>query len=86
MSRTPSSTVTGTVYIVGSGPGDRDLLTLRAARLIAEADAIVYDHLIGEGVLDLARPDAERIYAGKERGNHALPQDEQPQIRDLRLE
>lgn len=80
MSRTPSSTVTGTVYIVGSGPGDRDLLTLRAARLIGEADAIVYDHLIGEGVLDLARPDAERIYAGKESSRHSVPQEKLNQL------
>ncbi len=66
----------GTVYLVGSGPGDRELLTLRAARLIGEADAIVYDHLIGEGVLDLARSDAELIYAGKESSKHTLPQSE----------
>ena len=66
----------GTVYLVGSGPGERELLTLRAARLIGEADAIVYDHLIGEGVLELARSDAELIYAGKESSKHTLPQAE----------
>lgn len=65
---------TGTVYIVGSGPGDLDLLTLRAARLIGQADAIVYDHLIADGVLDLARADAEKIYVGKESSNHTVPQ------------
>ncbi|WP_186409109.1 uroporphyrinogen-III C-methyltransferase [Candidatus Accumulibacter aalborgensis] len=76
MSQVPSSQAVGTVYIVGSGPGALDLLTLRAARLIGEADAIVYDHLIAEGVLDLARPDAEKIYAGKQSSKHAVPQNE----------
>jgi uroporphyrin-III C-methyltransferase len=52
------------------------LLTLRAARLIAEADAIVYDHLIADGVLDLVRADAEKIYVGKESSNHTVPQEE----------
>ena len=76
MSQVPSSQSVGSVYIVGSGPGELELLTLRAARLIGEADAIVYDHLIAEGVLDLARPDAEKIYAGKESSNHSVPQAE----------
>jgi len=76
MSQAPSSQSVGSVYIVGSGPGELELLTLRAARLIGEADAIVYDHLIAEGVLDLARPDAEKIYAGKESSNHSVPQAE----------
>lgn len=66
----------GTVYLVGSGPGDPELMTIKAARLVREADVIVYDHLGAEGVLDLARPDAEKIYAGKEASNHALPQEE----------
>ena len=66
----------GTVYLVGSGPGDPELMTLKAARLVREADVIVYDHLGAEGVLDLARPEAEKIYAGKEASNHALPQEE----------
>lgn len=66
----------GTVYLVGSGPGDPELLTLKAARLVGAADVIVYDHLGAEGVLDLARSDAEKIYAGKEASNHALPQEE----------
>lgn len=74
MTQKPTSPLVGTVYIVGSGPGDLDLLTLRAARLIGEADAIVYDHLIAEGVLGLARPEAEKIYAGKESSNHSVPQ------------
>ena len=80
MSSTASPTPSGTVYIVGSGPGDLELLTLRAARLIGEADAIVYDHLIADGVLALARPDAEKIYAGKESSKHSLPQEELNQL------
>ncbi|MCB1932638.1 uroporphyrinogen-III C-methyltransferase [Accumulibacter sp.] len=76
MSQKTSPLPVGTVFIVGSGPGDLDLLTLRAARLIGEADAVVYDHLIAEGVLELARPDAEKIYVGKKSSNHTVPQDE----------
>ena len=64
----------GKVWLVGAGPGDPELLTLKAARLISQADALVYDHLVGDGIVDLARPDARRIYAGKEASNHTLPQ------------
>ena len=67
---------TGTVYLIGSGPGALDLLTLRAAKLIGEADAIVYDNLIADGVLDLVRADAEQIYVGKESSKHTVPQEE----------
>ena len=65
----------GIVHLVGAGPGAADLLTLRALRLLGEADVIVHDRLVGEGVLDLARRDAERIYVGKSRANHCLPQE-----------
>lgn len=64
----------GKVFLVGAGPGDPELLTVKAARLIAEADVVVYDALVSPEVMNLINPTAERIYAGKERGNHALPQ------------
>jgi uroporphyrin-III C-methyltransferase/precorrin-2 dehydrogenase/sirohydrochlorin ferrochelatase len=65
----------GMVFLVGAGPGAADLLTLRAQRLLGEADVIVHDRLVGDAVLDMARRDADRIYVGKARANHCLPQE-----------
>jgi uroporphyrin-III C-methyltransferase len=66
----------GRLWLVGAGPGDPDLLTLKAARLIAVADVLVHDGLVGEGIFDLARPDARRISVEKKRDRHSMPQQE----------
>jgi uroporphyrin-III C-methyltransferase/precorrin-2 dehydrogenase/sirohydrochlorin ferrochelatase len=66
----------GRVTIVGAGPGDPDLLTVKAVRALQEADVIVYDRLVGEAVMDRGRRDAERIYVGKKKGSHAATQEE----------
>jgi len=66
----------GRVVLVGAGPGDPELLTLKAARILASAEVVVYDHLVSPQVLDLVPPGARRIYAGKERNHHTLKQDE----------
>lgn len=72
----------GKVTLVGAGPGPVDLLTVRAARALREARAVLYDHLVSAEVLELVPPEAERIYVGKESSRHSMPQ---PGIIDLML-
>lgn len=70
----------GKVWLVGAGPGDPDLLTIKAARLIAAADAIVYDHLVGDGVRALFPPGCCQIYVGKKAARHTMKQEEINQL------
>ena len=67
--------VHGKVYLVGAGPGDPKLLTVKAVELLKEADVVIYDRLVGESILNLAPKNAEKIYVGKRTGKHEVPQD-----------
>jgi len=68
------------VYLVGTGPGDPDLLTVKALRLIQSADVVIYDRLVSEGILEQIPVGVSKIYVGKKTGNHTLPQDEINQL------
>lgn len=69
------SHISGTVYLVGAGPGDPDLLTLRAARLVMQAGLVVHDGLVSEDILALAGPKARLVSVAKRRSRHTMPQD-----------
>jgi siroheme synthase len=66
----------GLVYLIGAGPGDPGLLTIKAREVLKRAEVVVYDRLVGNEILAMANPAAEMIYVGKVSGRHALPQED----------
>src|SRR5512140_2265787 len=73
---TTTTTTTGKVYLIGAGPGDPELITLKAVRILRQADVILYDALVGPGIRQYFNPGAELIDVGKRADRHTVPQEE----------